>query len=86
MSSRFGSDGYTNSQRKRMVQSLRSAVEQGEKEVEALQSRLEELGAPRLTDEEAEAMVGPAAPQGVRLPQPKGHWVNGKLVIPKYAS
>lgn len=83
MSSRYGSDGYTNSQRKRITAVLQTTIERDKEAIEAMQRRLEELGAPRMTEEElnANAAEAPAKPSG--LPQPKGRWGNGKFVIPE---
>ncbi len=79
MSSRFGSDGYTNSQRKRMTGVLHTTIERDKEATETMQQRLEELGAPRMTEEELDAKAAEAP----ALPQPKGRWRNGRFVIPE---
>ncbi len=82
MSSRFGRDGYTNSQRKRITKTLETSVKRDAVAIEAMQQRLVELGAERMTEDELNAMSseGPLPP--AMLPQPKGRWLNGKFIIP----
>lgn len=83
MSSRLGSDGYTNSQRKRMTGVLHTTIERDTEAIETMQRRLEELGAPRMTEEELDAEAAEAPLEASALPQPKGRWRNGRFVIPE---
>ncbi len=83
MSSRFGSDGYTNSQRKRLTGVLQTTIERDKEAIEAMQQRLGELGAPRMTEEELDVKAAEAPSETSALPQPKGRWRNGKFVVPE---
>jgi len=83
MSSRLGSDGYTNSQRKRMTGVLHTIIERDKEAIETMQRRLEELGAPRMLEEELDAKAAEATSEASALPQPKGRWRNGRFVLPE---
>lgn len=56
---------------------LRTTIERDKEAIEAMQQRLEELGAPRMTEEELDAKATEAS----ALPQPKGRWRNGKYLM-----
>jgi len=60
---------------------LRTTIERDKEAIEAMQQRLEELGAPRMTEEELDAKATEAPSEASALPQPKGRWRNGKYLM-----
>jgi hypothetical protein len=64
------------------MRTLQASIDRDKEAIEAMQRRLEELGAPRMTVEELEALVPVEPPISLVSPQPKGRWRNGKFFIP----